>query len=146
MITIDQIISSNLEMLKEQEVSLQKSLDFVQKAIELFESQSNSSDEEKQGIKRGPKPKSSNRGTRKGRASNSNSTPSNRQGTHLDRVINLIKEKDAPMSSGELIDALFGQQTGYADRKQFSKIIYPTLTKAYRSRLLKLKKGKIYLR
>src|SRR5689334_32503 len=39
MISLNEIVSSNIEMLKQQEASLARSLDFVRKAIQLFESQ-----------------------------------------------------------------------------------------------------------
>jgi hypothetical protein len=53
MISLEKIISANLDMLKEQENSLAKSLSIVQKAIQLFESE---------GTKRGKRSRRRKRG------------------------------------------------------------------------------------
>lgn len=145
MITLDQIVSSNIEMLNEQEASLMKSLEFVRKAKELFESQSATG---KQPAKRGR-----STGRRKGSAAVKKSLPKkagpvrrNRKGgSHLDRIIAVLKENKKPISSGELLQHLFSRQTADKDKKHFGTLIYPVLTKAYQSGALKSRGGKIHL-
>jgi len=144
MITLDQIVSSNLEMLKQQETSLQQSLNFVQKAIQLFESQNGSQvTAGKRGRKRGRKP-----GSIVTKATTSVKvglkTRTRKGGKHIDRILALLKEK-GPASSGELIEALFKQQTKDKNKQHFGTLIYPVLTKAYKSKLLRQKDGKIHL-
>jgi len=145
MSTLDQIVSSNLAMLKEQAASLEKSLHFVRKAIELFESQNGSQvTTGKRGRKRGRKP-----GSIVSKAANAvKATPQTRKrkgGKHIDRIIAVLKEKKTPMGSGELIDSLFKKQTKDKDKKHFGTLIYPTLTTAYKNKTLQLKNGEIHL-
>jgi len=146
MISLSDIVSSNLGMLKEQEASLSKSLDFVRKAIQLFESQgeSTSSSRERRGRPRGPKSKTALAVTVK--ASPQTIRTRNRKGgKHIDRILALLKEKKGPLSSADLISSLFRAQSKDRDIKHFSTLIYPVLTKAYKSKTLKLKDGKVYL-
>jgi hypothetical protein len=144
MITLDQIISSNLDMLKEQAASLEKSLDFVRKAIELFESQNGSQvTAGKSGKKRGRKPGSVVTKAAK-TVKTAPQTRKRKGGKHIDRILTLLKGK-GPQSSGELIEALFKEQTKDKNKQHFGTLIYPVLTKAYKSRTLRLKDGKIHL-
>jgi hypothetical protein len=147
MISLNQIVSNNLEMLKSQEAELLKSLRFVQKAKELFESQ--------WGTDSAP-------AKRKGRPSGSKNTPKvsaapkskirkgDKQGSkrisHLTNIMEILKQNGKPMSSAELISALFKKQNTDKDINHFRLLIYPVLTKAYVSKTLKRKDGKIYLR
>jgi len=142
MITLDQIIGSNLEMLKAQEASLKQSLDFVQKAIQLFESKNGSSKiRKRRGRKRASKPASVVAKATKVKAK----TRTREGGKHIDRILAVLKEKKTPISSGELIDTLFKKQSVDKDRSHFARLIYPTLTNAYKSKILKLKNRKIHI-
>lgn len=146
MITIEQIISGNLGMLKEQEASLQKSLDFVRKAIQLFESQRSVKTKRKRGRKPGSKPAPKVAKVSKApKASAAKSTRIRKGGKHIDRIIDLIKEKNTPLTSAEVIQNLFSRQTAVKDAKRYGTLIYPVLTKAYKSGTLKLKDKKIHL-
>jgi len=71
-------------------------------------------------------------------------TRTRKGGKHIDRILALLKEK-GPASSGELIEALFKQQTKDKNKQHFGTLIYPVLTKAYKSKLLRQKDGKIHL-
>lgn len=136
MITLEKIVSSNLEILKSQEAELLKSLSFVQRAKKLFEEQNGSG------------PGSGRRGrpriarvtvvkTGKGRAV--------RKGSHLSNIMEVIRQKGRPLPSGELISALFKQQKKDKNLTHYRQLIYPTLTQAYKRGVLKLKDGKIHL-
>ena len=144
MISLDQIVSSNLEMLKEQEASLQQSLDFVQRAIQLFESEKGTSTHGRSGKKRGRKPGSVSVKASKV-AKGAPKLRNRKGGKHIDRILALLREKKGPMSSGELIDTLFKGQSKDKNKKHFGTLIYPVLTKAYKSKTLRLKDGKIHL-
>lgn len=145
MISLDQIVSSNLEMLKEQEAELQKSLDFVRKGIELFESQGTG--DVKRGRRRGRPGRSvNNKSPRKRGRKVRTKGRSRKVGTHLERILTVLKASKEPMNSGELIDTLFKQQSDIKDRKKLSTLIYPTLTKAYKNKILRLKGKKLYVR
>ena len=141
MITLNEIVSSNLKMLEEQEASLLQSLNLIREAKALFESQNGFSI-----------PNTKQRGRRRKRKSlgpRSTNPKSPRRkrtgGTHMERISAVLKEKKAPISSGELLEELFNRQKVDKDKKHFGTLIYPVLTKAYRSGELKLKKGKIHL-
>ena len=137
MITLEKIVSSNLEMLRNQEAELLKSLSFVQKAKKLFEGQNNGTS------RRGRKPGSRNNATpssfkpKKGRAI--------RKGSHLSNIMELLKQKGKPLPSGELIDTLFKKQKKDKNLTHYRQLIYPTLTQAYKRGVLKLKDGKIHV-
>jgi hypothetical protein len=135
MITLDKIVSSSLELLKDQEAKLQKSLIFVQKAKKLFETQNGQP-------RRGRKP--SERGVRATRAKSIRGVTV-RKGSHLANIVNVLKQKGTPVKSGELIDTLFKQQKKDQSIKHYRLLIYPTLTNAYKKGILKLKYGKVHL-
>ena len=134
MITLEKIIASNLEMLKSQEAELMKSLDFVQKAKRLFESQNGT-----------PVRRRKRRLKAKATPVKSKPRQSVRKGTHLSNIMNALKQKGAPISSAELIDTLFKQQKKDKNIKHYRQLIYPTLTQAYKKGVLKLKEGKVHL-
>ncbi len=146
MITIDQIISSNLSMLKDQEASLQKSLDFIRKAIQLFSTQSGSAHKgRKRGRKKGYKAAPKAASAAPAKKAVKKTTRARQGGKHIDRIIGLLKEKGAPVTSNELIHTLFSRQSVVKDFKRYSTLIYPVLTKAYKSAILKLKDKMIHL-
>ena len=135
MITLEKIISSNLEILRNQEAELLKSLSFVQRAKKLFEEQNGAS-------RRGRRPKASAQPVtikpgRRGRGV--------RKGSHLGNIMEVLKHKGKPIPSGELIDTLFRQQKKDKNLTHYRQLIYPTLTQAYKRGVLKLKEGKIHL-
>lgn len=155
MISLNDIVSSNLNMLKEQEASLSKSLDFVRKAIQLFESQGGvgggttiASLRRRRGRPRGRKAKlalvaavaSSPRAVK-----GAMKTRNRKGGKHIDRILAILKEKKSPLSSADLISNLYKAQSKDKDIKHFSTLIYPVLTKAYKSKTLRLKGGKVHL-
>jgi hypothetical protein len=142
MLTLKEIVNSNLQMLKEQEASLEQSLAFIRKAISLFSAQEKPS--AKAGRKRGRKPKAKAAGAIR-KAGKKPGTRKRKGGKHIDRIVAVLQSNKGPMSSSEVIDALFKQQSKDKDLKHFSTLIYPVLTKAYKSNTLKLKNGKIYL-
>lgn len=142
MLTLSEIVNSNLQMLKEQEASLEQSLAFIRKAISLFSAQEKPS--AKAGRKRGRKPgtkvvKAVRKAGKKPRTRN------RKGGKHIDRIVAVLQSNKGPMSSSELIDTMFKQQSKDKNLKHFGTLIYPVLTKAYKSKTLKLKNGKIYL-
>ena len=146
MITLEQIVTSNLEMLKEQEASLLNSLEFIRKAKQLFESQGSTSTrggtrQKRRGRKKrivaAKAVRKAKTATRAGRKRSG--------GSHLDRIMGILKETSKPISSGELLDTLYSRQSADKDRKHFGTLIYPVLTKAYKSGVLVSKKGKIHL-
>ena len=171
MTTLSKIISSNLEMLSIQETELVKSLDFVRKAKELFQSQYASSGTKKRGrpakesavpslrptvLSRGsigPKvsPKNKPSGIRRKETIKGTAKPAAPKGgenrvTHLSKVVTFLKQNTSPVNSREIINALFEQQKENTDIKRYGKLIYPILTKAYKSGVLsKLEDGKICL-
>lgn len=188
MTSLSKIIISNLEMLSIQETELIKSLHFVRKAKELFQSQNASSGTKRRGrpTKAGITP---SLGTKKrGRPAKASAVPSLRPSvrsrgsigpkfspkvkpsgirrketikgtakpaapkggenrvTHLSKVVTFLKQSTSPVNSREIINALFEQQKENTDIKRYGKLIYPILTKAYKSGVLsKLEDGKICL-
>jgi len=150
MISLNEIVSSNIEMLKEQEASLARSLDFVRKAIQLFESQGGSASPASSGKRGRPRVSKPIATAVKAaaivKAVKGAPKPRRRKGgKHIDRIIGVLKERKGAISSGELINMLYKAQTKDKDIKHFSTLIYPVLTKAYKSKTLKLKDGKIHL-
>ena len=155
MITLEKIISNNLEMLKNQEAELLKSLSFVQKAKQLFQAHWGTSPNPAKGKKRGrparkkvtPKvsaaPKSiSKKSSSKAKSATKGKT---KRVSHLTHILEILKQHGKPMGSGELIAALFKKQSADKDIRHFRLLIYPVLTKAYASKTLILKDGKIRL-
>ena len=141
MITLNEIVSSNLNLLKEQEDSLLQSLNLIRQARELFESQDGFS---VPGVKkRGRRSKRISSITRPRKLKRTSRKRTG--GTHMERIKAVLQEKKAPISSGELLEELFKKQKANKDKKHFGTLIYPVLTKAYRSGELKLKKGKIHV-
>ena len=147
MISLNQIVSNNLEMLKSQEAELLKSLRFVQRAKELFEAQWDTGRTQP---------------GRKGRPSKAKTFPKvaaapvskTRKGakagakrvSHLTNIMDILKQNGKPMSSNELIAKLFKKQTADKDINHFRLLIYPVLTKAYIAKTLSRKDGKISIR
>ena len=136
MITLEKIVSSNLEMLRSQEAELLKSLSFVQKAKKLFEGQNNGT----------------SGGGRRGRPRAAQATAVKprqrrgvRKGSHLSNIMEVIKQKGRPLPSGEIISTLFKQQKKDKNLTHYRQLIYPTLTQAYKRGVLKLKDGKIHI-
>lgn len=136
MITLEKIVSSNLEMLKSQETELLKSLSFVQKAKKLFEDQNGRP-------RRGRKP-GKTYATRTTSSKTKRVRPV-RKGSHLSNIMDVLKQKGKPLPSGELINTLFKQQKKDKNITHYRQLIYPTLTQAYKRGVLKLKSGKIHL-
>jgi len=167
MITLEKIIASNLEMLKSQESELLKSLNFVQKAKKLFQSQNG-------------KPKGRPKGKRMGRPKGSKNVATSdktasvkrkartvkpktaslkpkaasvktksvrvlKPGSHLANIVSVLKQKNAPLTSRELIDTLFSQQTKDKDSKHYRGLISPALSDASKRGIVIRKDGKILL-
>ena len=145
MITLEKIISSNLDMLKSQEAELLKSLSFVQKAKKLFQSQST----ERRGRPKGKKNKTAHpkKASRKPRKSMSRypSVKTLKPGTHIDNIVSVLKQKNTPLTSQELIDTLFSNQTKDKSRKHFRTLISPALSDASKRGFVVRKEGKILL-
>ena len=157
MITLDKIVDSNLTMLREQEAELQKTLRFIQEAIDLFEQQSGekkpsgkrgrprkirqSTNTNRRGRKRGGKPNTS----LKKAASQVKRSKAPREGSRMGNILAFLKSQSKPVKSGELISEMFKQQSKEKDMDRFRKLIYPTLTIAYKKGTLKRKKGMIHL-
>ena len=148
MISLEKIVASNLEMLKSQEAELLKSLNFVQKAKELFEAQWGLPSKPK---KRGKPSRSSARPAVRGiRRKKSTARAARKKNgekrvSHMTRIMEILRQKKTPVTSGELIQTLFRQQKADKNLKHFRLLIYPVLTKAYKNGTLKLKGGKITL-
>jgi hypothetical protein len=150
MISLDNILSSNLQMLKDQEEQLLNSLSIVQQAKRLFEAQAVQSSRSKSfGVRLGknivsskPERKIQNSRKRKKRLTGKNTS---KRPSYMNSIVSILKEKNKPLSSGDLIQNLFERQTQDKDIKHFRTLIYPTLTNAYKAKKLKLKKGLIHL-
>ncbi len=67
-----------------------------------------------------------------------------RRGSWLYQILQLI-EKEGPDASHQIVEKLFKKQKKVKDLKQFRKLIYPVLTRAYQNNLLVKKKGVIHL-
>jgi len=150
MISLDSILSSNLQMLKDQEQQLLNSLKIVQQAKRLFETQIDKPSSkntfqdrtQKNSVTRKPKRKIQN--VRKGKKPSTRKNAGTRPG-YMNRIVSILKEKNKPLTSGELIQTLFDRQSQDKDIKHFRTLIYPTLTNAYKAKKLKLKKGMIHM-
>lgn len=163
MITLDQIISGNLEMIKSQEAELLKSLSFVQKLKKLFQSQSG----EHRGRPKGSTNVRKKRAARvkkatvkekaaslKPKAASVKTKPVSlkpkavrvlKPGSHLANIVSALKEKNVPLTSRELIDTLFSQQTKDTDFKHYRSLISPALSDASKRGIVIRKEGKILL-
>jgi len=152
MISLNQIVSNNLEMLKSQEAELLKSLSFVQKAKQLFQDQwgLESTPARKKGRPLGkkntPKVSAAPRSKKTGKLKPGPKVGSTRRVSHLENIMEILKQNGKPMSSNEIIAALFKKQSTDKDINHFRLLIYPVLTKAYISKTLKRKDGKIYIK
>ena len=144
MISLNQIVSNNLEMLKSQEAELLKSLSFVQKAKQLFQAHWGT---EGTRLKKRGRPSRSGNTPKVAAAPNSktrkSTKPAAKRVSHLTHIIEILKQNRKPMSSGELIATLFKRHSEDKDLSHFRLLIYPVLTKAYRSKVLVRKGGKI---
>lgn len=146
MVTFDELVRSNLEMLSEQEAMVLKSLDFIRRAKEIFATNGSEATE----------PKTRKRRRRRS-ARRNKSIPASvvvkeqrlqsepRKETHMDRILSVLQSAKGPVSSGELIDNLFKGQSATKDIAKFRQLIYPVLTGAYKKGILKNKKRKIYI-
>lgn len=138
MMTLEKILSSNLDMLKNQETELQKSLDFVQKAIELFNSHGGSTVQEKKGGTAAIVPSQPVTNTKSIKITGAG------EGTFIDKVINILKQKNG-QASGDIIQTLFSGQTKEKNRVKFAQNIYVNLGQAKKKGRLKFRDGKYYL-
>lgn len=154
MISLNQILSSNLDMLKSQEEELLNSLKFVQKAKQLFQSHWGSLPAEKintvrrKKARKGVKPNANAvpvRRRRKTKTGKSTTVKSEKRIGHLNNILDVLKKNRKPMTSGDLIATLFKKQSADKDIKHYRLLIYPVLTKAYANKTLVLKDGKIHL-
>ena len=159
MISLEKIVSNNLDLLKSQEAELQKSLSFVQKAKQLFLEQWGPTANGSTGKKRGPKKGSKRKSTRTVKASRRaksikagpKSSPKakgaakSKRISHLTNIMDVLKKSGKPMTSGDLISNLFKRQKADKNLQHYRLLIYPVLTKAYASKTLQLKDGKIHL-
>src|SRR5690349_10924650 len=125
MISLNTIVSNNLQMLKEQESELLKSLDFIQKAKRLFESEEMGSSG---GKRRGRRPKSTSRTKKKNKLVKEVRTKEKksarkkvrgRRPGYMNTIISILKEKKQPISSGELIETMFKGQSKDKDKTHF---------------------------
>jgi hypothetical protein len=158
MITLDQIVSSNLQMLKSQEAELLKALGFVQKAKQLFTSGGDAV-----GSSVAPKGRNRSKASRRTAAAApkksiavvvakpaKTSKPVKSSGgpgkeTRLSKIISAMKQKKAPIASGELIETLFKQQKEDRNFPHFRQLVYTTLTQAFKRGIIKRKGDKIHL-
>jgi len=157
MITLDQIVSSNLQMLKSQEAELRKSLSVVQKARQFFESGNGSGVSAPRAKKRSRKvspPKAASQKSKtvsaKPAAKSAGSKPAKkasapRKETRLSKILVAMKQKNAPIASGELIQTLFKQQREDRNFGHFRQLVYTTLTQAFKRGIIKRKGDKLQL-
>ncbi len=154
MISLEKIVSSNLEMLKSQEEELLKSLHFVQQAKQLFQKHwgiTSESPAKRRGRPSGktvtPNVAAAPRTRKKRKAikSKTTTTGKTKRVSHLSNIISTLKQNGKPMGSGDVISALFKKQSAVKDIKRFRLLIYPVLTKAYKTKTLTLKDKKIHL-
>ena len=158
MITLDQIVNSNLEMLKSQEAELLRSLSFVQKAKQLFEGRNGTGSPSPAGKRLGRKPSAAKKPTvasakpagsksvsAKPAKKAAKSSAGTGKVTRLDKILAAMKQKNAPIASGELIQTLFKQQKEDKNFGHFRQLVYTTLTQAFKKGVLKRKGDKISL-
>jgi hypothetical protein len=161
MITLDQIVNSNLEMLKSQEAELLKSLSLVQKAKQLFKSENGSSTGG--GKKTGrpatksaapakkaaaPKKAASKKAAapaKKASSKASKSAGGSGKETRLSKIIAVMKQKGGPIGSGDLIQTLFKSQKEDKNFPHFRQLVYTTLTQAFKRGIIKRKGDKLQL-
>lgn len=145
-VTLDQIVNTHLQMLEQQEAALLKSLSLVRQARELFEQSLSTSVPLERATgkrKRGRRKKSSAAQPAAPKKSRSRKRRTRTPGKHIDRILALLKDKKSGMSSGEIIETLFKNQSADKDKKHFSTLIYPTLTRAYKTKMLVNKNNKV---
>lgn len=161
MITLDQIVNSNLDMLKSQEAELLKSLSFVQKARQLFESQNGSGSPAKRTRSRGrkasakpavkkpasvsAKPAASKPAAKPAAAKKGKLAAGAGKETRLSKILAAMKQKNAPISSGDLIQTLFKAQKEDRNFPHFRQLVYTTLTQAFKRGIIKRKGEKLQL-
>jgi hypothetical protein len=147
MISLNQIVSNNLEMLKSQEAELLQSLKFVQKAKQLFQAHWGT---ETSTAKRRGRPSSKKNTPKVSAAPKSKLRKTSKDGakrvSHLTNILEILKQNGKPMSSAELISVLFKKQNADKNLNHFRLLIYPVLTKAYQSKTLIRKGGKISIK
>jgi hypothetical protein len=139
MITLEKIISSNLEMLENQAKELLKSLDFVQKAKKLFQTQNGNVATKKTRRRRSVAKAVS----RKPKAIQTNEVKG--KDTHISRVKAVLQQKNG-QTSGNIIQTLFDQQQKNKNKQHFAQTIYNAINQAKKKNLLNSKDGKIYLK
>jgi hypothetical protein len=142
MITLKKVLSSNLSTLESQEAELEKTLQLVRKAKKVFKSRAARAS--------GPARKTRGRGrpakaTRQGRNSRAVTRRKRKiqPGSHLASIIGILKSNKGTATSGQVIQTMFKKQRKDKDFKHYRQLIYPVLTRAYKSGTLVLKNGKI---
>jgi hypothetical protein len=167
MITLEKIMSSNLELLKEQEAELLKSLDFVRKARQVFAGKNQSAPaatpssaapkrRRRRKSKAKAKPVAVTAPAKKAAAPKAKASKAKKAkapkakaakggATRMDQITAVMKAKNAPMATAELVDILFKQQTADKDLGHFRQLIYTTLTGAYKKGTVVRKDGMISL-
>ena len=132
----DNVISTTLEMLKKRREELQKSLGLIEKAIDVFEPQSQDGTQRKRNRKPmkpiSKKPSTVKTGKRA------------RRGIYRSGILNALKQKNG-QTSGEIIQSFFGKQTREKDKQRFAQNIYNTINKLKKKGTLKSQNSKIYL-
>ena len=143
MITLNEIISSNLQMLDEQENEILKALDFVRRAKSLFQGQGSNPVAVKQtGKRRGRKPSAKNAVSQKSASSAGSRAP--RKNTYISQVLDLLKSKNG-QSTGDLAQKIFDSQKEKKDFPAFRQNIYNIISQSKKKKMLKSKDGKIFL-
>lgn len=140
MITLEEIISSNLQMLNEQEKEILKALEFVRKAKSLFQGQNPSA------------PRNRIRALRKTVGSKTSAqktippagTKALRKDTHIARIMEILNSKNG-QSTGDIAQKLFSKQNKEKDFPTFRQNIYNVISQSKKRKLLKSKDNKIYL-
>ncbi len=165
MASINDSISAAIQHLEHQEKNLKAQLDKIAKAKALLIGESVTDSPSKPAKRRGRKPgpkkgtaKSAGRPAKKsvgrpakkspGRppasASKLKAGAGRKKGrvTYLDKIKDLLKSTNKPMSPNEIIDQLFANDPS-KDLKAFGKNIYPVFSRSYKNKALVKKNGKI---
>ena len=146
MITLEKIISSNLEMLDEQEKEILKALEFVRKAKNLFQGHG-SSPAKKRGRKPKAKGKVAKTAAPKTVASKAPVAAANkkvRKDTNLSRIMDLLEQKNG-QKTGDIAQKMFNKQSEVKDFPAYRQNIYNVISQSKKRKILKAKDGKIYL-
>jgi len=145
LITVDRIVNKNLELLDSQEAQLRKTLMVIEKARAMFKTHVS----EPNGLKRKtrkkvgrPRGKST---TKTKKVALPKHRTKGRAGTHLNNIVSILKKQSSPIATGEVIKTMFESQKKVKDLKLFRQRIYPVLSKAYKSGVVKKKGGKVQL-